>query len=216
MRTSNSRSGGHYLDELTPEAKLCQSVNTVKNKNGKLIGHISDGKGFLMACHEKNWDIQGQKIVILGAGGAAYAIIVELALNGAKEIVVYNRSDKPMIRELNEKLDCLISLKSLNDKESLRNDLKESYLLIQTTSVGMIPYEDECLIDETFLCKGLKVADIIYKPKMTKLLKMAKSLGLDYMNGEGMILYQGAVSFEFWTGKKMPILKVKQALNMEG
>ena len=205
-----------YLDELTPEAKLCQSVNTVKNKNGKLIGHISDGKGFLMACHEKNWDIQGQKIVILGAGGAAYAIIVELALNGAKEIVVYNRSDKPMIRELNEKLDCLISLKSLNDKESLRNDLKESYLLIQTTSVGMIPYEDECLIDETFLCKGLKVADIIYKPKMTKLLKMAKSLGLDYMNGEGMILYQGAVSFEFWTGKKMPILKVKQALNMEG
>ena len=204
-----------YLDELTPEAKLCQSVNTVKNDHGQLIGHISDGKGFLMACHEKNWNIQGQKIVVLGAGGAAYAIIVELALNGAKEIVVYNRSDKPMIRELNEKLDCLISLKSLNDKESLRNDLKESYLLIQTTSVGMIPYEDECLIDESFLCEGLKVADIIYKPKMTKLLKMAESLHLDYMNGEGMILYQGAVSFEFWTGKKMPISKVKKALNME-
>lgn len=205
-----------YLDELTQEAQLCQAVNTVKYENNKLIGHISDGKGFVMACEEKNWHIQNQKITILGAGGAASAIIVELALQGAKEIVVYNRSDKPFIKELNQKLDCSITLKPLSDLESLKEDLKESYLLIQTTNVGMTPDVDGCLIpDASYLPERLKVADIIYKPKETKLLKMAKEKGIDTMNGEGMILYQGAVSFEFWTGQKMPILEVKKVLGME-
>ena len=205
-----------YLDELTPEAMLCQSVNTVKNENGKLIGHISDGKGLLMACEEKGWHIKNEKIVILGAGGAACAIIVAFALAGAKEIVVYNRSDKPFIRELNEKLDCPIVLKSLRQQDELKTDLKDSYLLIQTTNVGMNPHSDGCLIpDASYLPKTLKVVDIIYNPKETKLLTMARKKGLDYMNGEGMILYQGAVSFEFWTDHQMPILEVKKALGME-
>lgn len=203
-----------YLDDLTEEARLCQAVNTVKNENGKLIGHISDGVGFYMACLEKGWDLFDKKVVILGAGGASQAIIVEL-VKYVKEIVVYNRSDKPFIRELNHKLDCHILLKSLDCKEELKKDLEDTYLLIQTTNVGMTPNEDECIIDETYLYNHLKVADIIYKPKMTKLLEMAKNKGLDYMNGEGMIVYQGAVSFEFWTGQKMPILEVKKALGME-
>lgn len=203
-----------YLDEITPEAQLCQAVNTVKYENGKLIGHISDGEGFLMSCEEKGWDIRHQKIVILGAGGAACAIIVAMALKGAKEIIVYNRSDKAFIRELNEKLDCPIILKSLSQQNELKKDLKDAYLFVQTTQVGMIPHVDECLIDESFLFEGLKVADIIYKPSQTKLLQLAEQKGLDYMNGEGMILYQGAVSFEFWTGQKMPIIEVKKALGM--
>lgn len=205
-----------YLDEMTQEAQLCQAVNTVKNENGKLIGHISDGKGFLMSCVEKGWDICNQKIVVLGAGGAACAIIVALALQGAKEIVVYNRSDKPFIRELNDKLECPIVLKSLSDLESLKEDLKDTYLLIQTTGIGMEPNTNQCLIpDSSYLPTTLKVADIIYNPLETKLLTMAKEKGLEYMNGEGMILYQGAVSFEFWTGQKMPIPEVKKALGME-
>lgn len=204
-----------YLDEITNEAKLCQSVNTVKNENGKLIGHISDGQGFIKACEEKGWNVNNQKIVILGAGGASQAIIVSLALEKPKEIVVYNRSEKAYIRQLNDQFDCPIILKSLKDKESLKEDLKDAYLLIQTTNVGMSPQDDQCLIDETYLSKQLKVADIIYNPKETKLLKIAKEKGLDHMNGEGMILYQGAVSFEFWTGQKMPIQEVKKALGME-
>lgn len=205
-----------YLDEMTQEAQLCQAVNTVKNENGKLIGHISDGKGFFMSCVEKGWDIRNQKIVVLGAGGAACAIIVALALQGAKEIIVYNRSDKPFIKELNDKLECPIILKSLSDLESLKEDLKDTYLLIQTTGIGMEPNTDQCLIpDSSYLPTTLKVADIIYNPLETKLLTMAKEKGLEYMNGEGMILYQGAVSFEFWTGQKMPIPEVKKALGME-
>ncbi|MFR7590912.1 MAG: shikimate dehydrogenase [Longibaculum sp.] len=205
-----------YLDEFTKEAQLCQAVNTIKNENGKLIGHISDGKGFVKACEEKGWNIENQKIVVLGAGGASRAIIVSLALAKAKEIIVYNRSDKPFIRELNQQLDCPIHLKSLNDQNELKDDLKDAYMLIQTTNVGMSPHEENCLIpDDSYLPLGLKVADIIYNPKVTKLLRMAKEKGLEYMNGEGMILYQGAVSFEFWTGQTMPISEVKQALEME-
>lgn len=203
-----------YLDEMTPEAQLCQAVNTVKYENGKLIGHISDGKGFLMSCEEKGWDIRHQKVVVLGAGGAASAIIVAMALHGAKEIIVYNRSDKAFVKNLNEKLDCSIVLKPLSHQDELKEDLKNAYLLVQTTNIGMIPHVDECLVEESFLCEGLKVADIIYKPAQTKLLQMAEKKGLDYMNGEGMILYQGAVSFEFWTGHKMPIKEVKKALEM--
>lgn len=204
-----------YLDEITEEAKLCQAVNTVKNDHGRLIGHISDGKGFFMACEEKNWYIQNQKIVILGAGGAACAILVEAARQGAKEIIVYNRSAKPFIEELDNQLDCPIILKRLNDLESLKNDLSNAYLLIQTTNVGMKPDIEGCLIpDGSYLPAQLKVADIIYNPQETKLLSLAKERGCEYMNGEGMILYQGAVSFEYWTNQKMPIQEVKQALGM--
>ena len=82
-----------YLDELTPEAKLCQAVNTVKNDHGKLIGHISDGIGFIKACEEKHWNLHQQKIVVLGAGGAARAIVAALTKQ-AKGIIVYNRSHR--------------------------------------------------------------------------------------------------------------------------
>ncbi|MEG0593136.1 MAG: shikimate dehydrogenase, partial [Coprobacillus sp.] len=205
-----------YLDEITEDAKLCQAVNTVKNENGKLIGHISDGKGFFMSCAQKGWDIKNQKVIVLGAGGAACAIIVEASMLGAKEIVVYNRSEKPFIEELNQKLDCPIVLKKLSDLESLKQDLNDSYLLIQTTNVGMAPHVDGCLIPNlSYLPQHLKVADIIYNPQETKLLQMAKEQGCEYMNGEGMILYQGAVSFHFWTGQNMPIEEVKIALGME-
>ena len=134
-----------------------------------------------MSCEEREWHIQNQKIVVLGAGGADCAIIVEMALQGAKEIVVYNRSEKPFIKELNQKLNCDIHLKSLSNKDELKQDLKDAYLLVQTTNVGMSPNVDQCLIDESYLSHQLKVADIIYKPAQTKLLKMAERLGLEYI-----------------------------------
>lgn len=204
-----------YLDELTPEAKLCQAVNTVKNDHGKLIGHIGDGIGFIKACEEKHWNLHQQKIVVLGAGGAARAIVAALTKQ-AKDIIVYNRSHKDWVEQMNQQCHCSITLKSLQDMQSLKNDLKDAYLLIQTTNVGMEPHTDGCLIpDKSYLNKSLKVADIIYNPQETKLLTLAKEKGLEYMNGEGMILYQGAVSFEFWTGQKMPISEVKKSLKME-
>lgn len=129
--------------------------------------------------------------------------------------MVYNRSDKPFIKELNKKLDCPITLKKI-DQESIKEDLKDTYLLVNTTSVGMAPHPEGCIIESAdMLPDGLKVADIIYNPKETKLLSYAIQRGLDYMNGERMIVYQGACSFKFWTGKDMPIHEVKVALGME-
>lgn len=205
-----------YLDELTPAATLCKAVNTVLYKDGKLIGHITDGIGFMQACYDMGWNPRGKKMTVLGAGGAATAIIVQAAIDGIQEIVVYNRSNKPFIQELNEQLEATITLKSLSDMESLKVDLKDSYMLVNTTNVGMAPNTEDCLLpDASYLSEGLKVADIIYNPKMTKLLQMAKDRGLEYCNGQGMIVYQGAESFRFWTGLQMPIKEVKAALEME-
>ena len=204
-----------YLDELTDSAKQCGAVNTVKNRDGHLVGHITDGEGLYKAIINKGWHVENKKIVVLGAGGAANAIVVELAKQGAKEIVVYNRSDKDKLKDIGNKLKCEFKF-HLFDEDKLKEDLKDAYMLINTTSVGMKPNEEKCLISsEDTLSSHLKVIDIIYNPKETKLLKMAKEMNLEYMNGEAMLLYQGASSFEFWTGKNMPIDKVKEELEME-
>ena len=205
-----------YVDELTKRSQLCQAVNTVKNINGKLIGDITDGQGFFDACHEKGWSIENKKIVILGAGGASRAIIVEAATQHASEIIVYNRSYRDYVKELDQKFETYIELKSLENMDELKEDLKDAYMLIQSTNVGMKPLDHECLIPSLdYLPEHLKVVDIIYNPNETVLLKMAKEKGLDFMNGKGMILYQAAASFEFWTGQKMPIDRVKKKLEME-
>ncbi len=203
-----------YLDELSEEARLCQAVNTVKNSDGKLIGHISDGEGFILSFKEKNWAIDGHKFVVLGAGGACKSIVASLAKYNAKEIVVYNRRYKSFIDEMNEHFDTLITYKDLYDKESLKKDLSDAYMLINTTSIGMNE-SDECLIDESFLSDSIKVYDIIYKPLETKLLTLAKNKNLDYMNGINMLIYQGAVSFKYWTGHDMPIDIVKNKIEGE-
>ena len=204
-----------YLDELTDSAKQCGAVNTVKNISGHLVGHITDGEGLYHAILNKGWHVENEKIVLLGAGGAANAIVVELAKQGAKEIIVYNRSVKDKIKEIGTNLNCLFKFE-LFDENKLKDDLQDAYMLINTTSVGMKPYDDKCLITSVdTLSSQLKIIDIIYNPKETKLLKMAREMNLEYMNGEAMLLYQGASSFIFWTGLNMPIDKVKEELEME-
>lgn len=203
-----------YLDDLSEEARLCQAVNTVKNINGKLIGHISDGEGFVLSCLNKGWKIKNQKFVVLGAGGACQSIVVSLSRYGASEIIVYNRSYKQFIEDINKLVDTHIVLKDLYDKGSLKKDLSDAYMLINTTSLGM-KKDDECIIDETYLSKNIKIYDIIYKPKETKLLTLAKNMNLEYSNGIDMLIYQGAISFEYWTGLNMPIDLVKNKIEGE-
>ena len=193
-----------YLDELSEEAKIVQAVNTVKYEDGKLIGHISDGEGFVLSCLNKGWNIKDKKFVVLGAGGAAKSIIVSLLRHGAKKIVVYNRSHKDFINKIKEEFNADIILKNINSKHELEEDLKDAYMLINTTSVGMNK-DDECLVDSSYLCSHIKVYDIIYKPLETKLLKYAREKNLEYSNGIDMLVYQGAISFKYWTNQDMPI-----------
>lgn len=204
-------------DELSPAAKISGSVNTVVNENGLLTGHTTDGIGFLRAAREKGYDLKGKKLLLLGAGGASTSILVQAALDGASEIVVFSRPgvfyDRAVsiIEVLREKTDCILSIHNLADKERLKKNLKSSYILINGTSVGMAPDINRCLIpDASFFHKDLVVADVIYNPRETKLLAMAREAGCPTFNGLSMLLYQGAEAFRLWTGQEMPVELVRE------
>lgn len=204
------------MDELSEAAKLVGAINTIVNENGKLIGYTTDGTGFMRSLQDQEIDIIGKKMTIIGAGGAATAIIVQAALDGVQEIAVYNRKDE-FFEKVQEKLDyiesntkCTIHLHDLAETDKLASDVKNSSLLVNATGVGMKPnLEASPVADFSILREDLPVYDVIYTPRETRLLKEAKARGAKAMNGLGMLLYQGAAAFELWTGKEMPIEKVK-------
>lgn len=211
-----------YLDSLSLRAELCGAVNTVVYQDGKYYGDITDGPGFMQGVADKGWNPIGQKMTILGAGGAAFAIIIQAVLDGVKEVVVYKRknSSYQQIEEkivlINKKINGNIMLKPMEDMVSLKQDVQDSYMLVNATNVGMGNLEGKsCIPDVSYFSKDLKVADIIYNPQETELLKQAKRAGLDYMNGQRMILFQGALSFEQWTKQKMPIEYMKEVLKIQ-
>lgn len=210
-----------YLDHLSPAAQLCGAVNTVVNDNGVLTGNITDGIGYMRSLKENGIDVTGKKMTIVGAGGAATAIEIQAALDGVKEISIFNRKDEfwdravQNVKNINEKTNCKASLFDLADSEALRAEIADSYLFANATGVGMKPLEGQMVIpDETYLRKDLIVTDVVYIPVKTKLLETAEKVGCKTMNGEGMMLFQGAAAFEMWTGKEMPIEHVKEVLDI--
>ncbi len=204
-------------DNLSPAAQISNSVNVVVNDNGILTGHTTDGIGFLRSAKEAGHDLTGKKITLLGAGGASTSILVQAALDGASEIAVFSRSGKfydratKIIETLHQKTNCNIHIHNLADKALLKEEIKSSYILINGTSVGMSPNTDACVIPDTsYLYPELVVADVIYNPRETKLLTMAKKIGCDTFNGMYMLLYQGAEAFRLWTGEEMPVELIKE------
>lgn len=212
---------GQYLDHLSPAAELCGAVNTVVNDNGVLTGHITDGVGYMRALKDNNIDVIGKKMTIVGAGGAATAIEIQAALDGVKELSIFNRKDEfwdravNNVKNINEKTNCKATLFDLDDKDALRREIEDSYLFANATGVGMKPLAGQMIIpDETYLRKDLIVTDVVYMPVQTKMLEVAERVGCKCMNGLGMMLYQGAAAFELWTGKEMPIDYMKEILDI--
>lgn len=208
-----------YLDKLSPAAELAGAVNTVVNDNGVLTGHITDGTGYMQSIKEEGVDVIGKKMTIIGAGGAATAISIQAALDGVKEISIFNRKDEfykraeKTVKDINEKTQCKAQLFDLDDKDRLRAEIAESVILTDATSVGMKPLEDLCNIpDPSMLRPDLVVSDVVYIPKKTKLLEMAEKQGCKIINGLGMMLWQGAKAFELWTGQQMPVDYIKEIL----
>ena len=205
-----------YLDEISETAKLSQSVNTIVNDNGILKGYSTDGKGFFKSLEEEKIFMKDKNITILGTGGASIAIISQAVFEGIKNIFVFKRDknwkeQKKILDNIASKTNCNIELNSLEDKNILKRKIEESDLLINATSVGM--KEDFSLIeDKSFFRKDLIVSDIIYNPSKTKLLQIAEKEGCKIINGIGMLLYQGALSFELWTNKKMPVDYIKEII----
>lgn len=204
-------------DSLSPAAEIIGAVNTVVNENGVLIGHTTDGIGYMRALKEDGIEILGKKITILGAGGAATSIFVQAALDGVKEISIFSRRSpfferaESIISLLKTKTDCNIHLYDFSDEALLKKEISESVLLINGTSVGMAPNTENALItDPAFFHPNLIVSDVIYNPRETKLLKLAKQAGCKTQNGLSMLLYQGAEAFKLWTGEDMPVELIRE------
>ncbi|MDO4476039.1 MAG: shikimate dehydrogenase [Lachnospiraceae bacterium] len=206
------------LDELSDAARLIGAVNTVVNDNGRLIGHNTDGMGFMRSVRENGCDIAGREMTLLGSGGAASAIAVQAALDGAKALHLACRRGRSwgaaeeLVRRINEGTSCQADLIELADTTALKERLDNSAILVNGTSAGMSPNEELCpLPDTSILSPELLVGDVIYHPRKTRLMAEAEALGCRTFNGMYMLLYQGAAAFELWTGQPMPVEVVRQA-----
>ncbi|MEW9674312.1 shikimate dehydrogenase [Ammoniphilus sp. 3BR4] len=209
------------LDELTPAAQFIGAVNTVVNENGKLIGHNTDGIGYMRSLKEAGIIYAGKKMTLLGAGGAGTAVAIQAALDGIAEISIFNRDDEFFPRAIrnaeiiNEQIKdraCKVTVYSLEDSEKLKAEISSSDLLTNATSVGMKPEGQSLILESSWLRPDLIVSDVIYNPGKTKLLEQAESVGCHAINGLGMMLWQGAQAFEMWTGQEMPVEYVKEQL----
>lgn len=211
-----------YLDELSPAAEMCGAVNTIVNDNGKLTGHITDGIGYMQSLKDNDIDVIGKKMTIVGAGGAATAIEIQAALDGVAEISIFNRKDEfwanaeKTVEKINTKTNCKATLYDLADLDKLKEEIEDSYLFANATGMGMKPLEGQTYIpDKSFFRKDLIVTDVVYFPRETEMLRMAKEVGCKTMNGLGMMLFQGSAAFELWTGQPMPIEYMKETLGIK-
>jgi len=207
-----------YLDELDERADRIKSVNTILNRNGKLIGYTTDGIGVLNALKYNGIDPKGKKVVILGAGGAARSASYALS-EVAGELVILNRTIE-RARNLASKVRKLIG-SHVNVKwdglteESLRREIREADILINATPVGMSPDVNGTLVEKRLLHPDMVVFDMIYHPLKTRLLREAEEVGAKTINGLSMLIHQGAASFKIWTGVEAPVDVMMKAAEEE-
>ncbi len=207
-----------YMDELSPAAKIIGAINTIVNDNGKLIGHITDGEGFVNNLRDHGVEIKGKKITVAGGGGAATAIQVQCALDGAREITIFNIKDKffektletaKKIREAVPK--CIVNVYDIADTKKMTEEIQSSDIFANATIVGMKPMDDQSVVkDLAAFHKDLVVADAVYNPEETKLLREAKEAGCQCIGGKGMLLWQGVAAFKLYMGVDMPVEDVKR------
>ena len=208
------------VDRLSPAAKLVGACNTVVvEEDGSLTGHITDGTGFVRNLKEHGVEVSGKKTVLLGTGGAATAIAVQMALDGVDEIAIFNRKDEfftngeKTVEKIRRAVPSIgnIYIEDLDNRELLGKVISESDILINATRAGMSPLEDVLPVPEEFLHKNLAVADVVYNPRETLLIKKAQEAGCRAaVGGIGMLLWQGAAAFELYTGKEMPAREVME------
>jgi len=204
-----------YLDELTEEAQLIGAVNTIEIKDRKLIGHNTDGRGFLRSLREDaKFNPKGKCFLFIGSGGAARAVGFSLALAGAKEIVFYDvdlHKANALAQDINQKTGADAKIIS---GDLLAESAADSDCLVNATPLGLKKTDPLPLEIDSVLKKHL-VCDLVYNPPETRFLKAAKKKGAKRLSGLGMLLYQGVIAFEIWTGKKAPVVIMKKSLTMQ-
>ena len=209
-----------YLDKLTPAAEAIQAVNTIVNENGTLVGHNTDGCGYTQNLRRSGVEVKGKRIVLLGGGGAASAIAIQAALEGAAEIAVFNLKDAfwPRVEKGLQAIakaapGCAITLNDLQDREALHRAILRCDILSNATRVGMAPYEDQSNItDLSWFRPDLIVTDVVYAPPQTRMLREAQAAGCLTCDGLGMLLCQGAEAFRLYSGMEMPVEEIRALL----
>ena len=206
-----------YLDQLSEEACLIGAVNTVVNREGTLIGYNTDGKGFFKSL--PSFKISRKRLVLLGAGGAAKAILAQAILDGVSQISVFVRSSsmektRPYLEKIQNTTGFRVDLFALEDVQDLQDSITQADLLVNATSVGM-DGTSQPIPTSIVLPEKLMVADVIYQPFETPFLKWARNQGNQSINGLGMLLYQAAEAFELWTGKEMPTDQIWELLKQK-
>ena len=206
-----------YLDQLSEEACLIGAVNTVVNREGTLIGYNTDGKGFFKSL--PSFKISRKRLVLLGAGGAAKAILAQAILDGVSQISVFVRSSsmektRPYLEKIQNATGFRVDLFALEDVQDLQDSITQADLLVNATSVGM-DGTSQPIPTSIVLPEKLMVADVIYQPFETPFLKWARNQGNQSINGLGMLLYQAAEAFELWTDKEMPTDQIWELLKQK-
>lgn len=200
------------LDRLDRSASLVEAVNTVVNRKGVLVGYNTDGEGAMRALEKNLGPISGMRVVVLGAGGAARAIVFSLVQKGC-QVVVANRTvsrAEALAAILRKKLGAEIRIIGLRKRE-LKKALSGSDLLINATSVGMLPHPEDTLVTADMLSPEVSVMDIVYKPLRTRLLREAEKAGCRTVDGLQMLVYQAALSFKLWTRRDPPLHTMMRA-----
>ena len=206
-----------YLDRLSEEACLIGAVNTVVNREGTLIGYNTDGKGFFKSL--PSFKISKKRLVLLGAGGAAKAILAQAILDGVSQISVFVRSSsmektRSYLEKIQNATGFRVDLFALEDVQNLQDSITQADLLVNATNVGM-DGSSQPIPTSIVLPEKLMVADVIYQPFETPFLKWARNQGNQSINGLGMLLYQAAEAFELWTGKEMPTDQIWELLKQK-
>ena len=202
-----------YLDEMDSAVKFLGSTNTILNKSGRLSGFNTDGVGALKALRENGIELSEKKVFLLGAGGAAKAIALSLAKE-AGELAILNRTTEKA-EELAEALGRMFNKKVVGgalSPDAVEANLRDSDILINATSMGMKPNLGQSLVAPQLLRSDLTVMDIVYNPVETKLARDARTAGAKVVSGVEMLIYQGAASFEIWTGRVPPIGVMRKAV----
>jgi len=204
-----------YLDELSEEARLIGAVNTIVLQDGRLIGHNTDGIGYISALREETGvTVIGKRVLLLGAGGAARAVAAQMALYGAAKLTVVAREAAKA-----EELACHLAHLTETDGISFArlHELGAAFtadydLIVNTTPVGMHPHVDEVPMPTEWLHGDQLISDLIYNPRMTRFLLEAAERGCTVHGGLGMFIHQGAHAFALWTGTPAPTDVMRQTV----
>lgn len=221
-----------YLDELSDEARLIGSVNMItKESDGRLAGHNTDGKGFMNNLEKNGVTVKGATMTLVGPGGAGSAIFVQAALDGVARLDVFAREGgksyrhalllkeniekalKDKVEESKDTTNCQITIYSLENKDQLKQSISESDILANGINIGMGEGNNETPVAQDLLRPGMVVADVIYAPIETQLLKDAKALGCKTFNGLGMLDEQAVVADKIRFGVEIPIKEIRAELS---